>query len=64
MAVLASRSWTGFVVKNSYVASQEFARRKRAGRRRRSGWSASLQSQWRDPLPPEGPEWQDAKPVA
>ncbi|WP_352657362.1 MULTISPECIES: FixH family protein [Mesorhizobium] len=45
MAVLASRSWTGFVVKNSYVASQEFARRKRAGRRRRSGWSASLQSQ-------------------
>ena len=24
MAIFASRSWTGLVVKNSYVASQEF----------------------------------------
>ncbi|MER8389332.1 FixH family protein [Mesorhizobium sp. M1380] len=31
MAVLASRSWTGFVVKNSYVESQEFDRKATRG---------------------------------
>ncbi|MER8797040.1 FixH family protein [Mesorhizobium sp. M0984] len=34
MAVLASRSWTGFVVNNSHVASQEFNRNAQEGRGR------------------------------
>lgn len=35
MAVLASRSWTGFVVKNSHVDSQEFNRKAGEGGRAR-----------------------------
>ncbi|MER9052402.1 FixH family protein [Mesorhizobium sp. M0910] len=35
MAVLASRSWTGFVVKNSHVDSHEFNRNAQEGRGRR-----------------------------
>lgn len=43
MAVFASTSWTGLVVKNSYVASQEFngriaANKAQAGR----GWTADV----------------------
>lgn len=47
MPVLASRSWTGFVVNNSHVASQEFNRNAQEGRAQaalgRDG-AASLQS--------------------
>jgi nitrogen fixation protein FixH len=43
MAVLASRSWTGLVVKNSYVASQHFNEGLRAAReQRKRGWKSSL----------------------
>lgn len=41
MAVVASTSWTGLVVKNSYVASQEFEERRLAHEAQRAaGWSA------------------------
>ena len=33
MAMFASKSWTGFVVRNSYVASQEFNERSEERRR-------------------------------
>lgn len=43
MAVLASRSWTGLVVGNTYVASQEFNERTDRGRRQQAlGWQATL----------------------
>lgn len=43
MAVLASRSWTGLVVKNSYVASQHFNEDLQAARvQRQRGWQAFL----------------------
>ncbi|MER9470651.1 hypothetical protein NKI82_33325 [Mesorhizobium sp. M0482] len=64
MAVLASRSWTGFVVNNSHVASPEFNRNAQEGRAggARSGWSAPpCNRKWRNPLPPEGLERQDAQ---
>ncbi|MER8701181.1 FixH family protein [Mesorhizobium sp. M1273] len=61
MAVLASRSWTGFVVKNSHVASQEFNRKAGEGAQAALGWSSLCNRKWRDPLPPEGPERQDAQ---
>ncbi|MER9363202.1 FixH family protein [Mesorhizobium sp. M0500] len=61
MAVLASRSWTGFVVKNSHVASQEFNRKAGEGAQAALGWSRLCNRKWRDPLPPEGPERQDAQ---
>lgn len=44
MAVLASRSWTGLVVKNSYVASQHFNEELRAAReQKKRGWQSALQ---------------------
>jgi nitrogen fixation protein FixH len=43
MAVVASTSWTGLVVKNSYVASQEFEARRLAHLAQvGAGWTASL----------------------
>jgi nitrogen fixation protein FixH len=43
MAVLASRSWTGLVVPNSYVASQEFETKRLAHEaQKNAGWRASL----------------------
>ncbi len=43
MAVVAGTSWTGFVVRNSYVASQEFNGRVAAARAQANlGWTASL----------------------
>lgn len=43
MAFVARGSWTGFVVRNSYVASQEFNGRVAAARAQRAlGWSADL----------------------
>lgn len=43
MAVLATRSWTGLVVGNTYVASQEFNERTERGRAQLSlGWQAAL----------------------
>lgn len=43
MAVLAGRSWTGLVVKNSYVASQQFnAELIEARRQAARGWQAKL----------------------
>jgi nitrogen fixation protein FixH len=43
MAMVAGRSWTGFVVKNSYVASQEFNRKAELGRAQAAlGWKSSL----------------------
>lgn len=43
MATVASRSWTGFVVPNSYVASQEFNGKVAAARRQAAlGWEAKL----------------------
>lgn len=41
MAVLASRSWTGLVVQNSYVASQEFETKRLAHEKQKAaGWRA------------------------
>lgn len=43
MAWLAGASWTGFVVRNSYVASQEFNEKVAAAREQRAlGWVATL----------------------
>jgi nitrogen fixation protein FixH len=43
MAVIASGTWTGLVVANSYVASQEFQAREDAARHQRElGWRATL----------------------
>ena len=43
MATFASTSWTGFVVKNSYVASQQFNRKAREGRAQAAlGWKSTL----------------------
>jgi nitrogen fixation protein FixH len=43
MAVVSSVSWTGLVVQNSYVASQEFEAKRRAHiAQQQAGWSASL----------------------
>jgi nitrogen fixation protein FixH len=43
MAAFAMKSWTGLVVKNSYVASQEFNDRAAAGRARAAlGWQGKL----------------------
>lgn len=59
MAVLASRSWTGFVVNNSHVASQEFNRKAGEGAQAALGWSGPLQSQMIATA--SGPERQDAQ---
>lgn len=43
MAVVAGSSWTGFVVKNSYVASQEFNEKVAAARAQAAlGWTPKL----------------------
>lgn len=43
MAVISSVSWTGLVVQNSYVASQEFETRRLAHlAQQQAGWRASL----------------------
>lgn len=43
MAVFANSSWTGFVVRNSYIASQEFNGKVAAAREQQAlGWSAAL----------------------
>lgn len=43
MAVLANRSWTGLVVGNTYIASQEFNERAARGRAQvELGWQGSL----------------------
>lgn len=43
MAVLANRSWTGLVVKNSYVASQHFNEKLTAAQAQaKLGWTGSL----------------------
>ena len=43
MASFAMQSWTGLVVQNSYVASQEFNDRAKAGRARAAlGWQGEL----------------------
>jgi nitrogen fixation protein FixH len=43
MATLAIRSWTGLVVENSYVASQQFEEKRLAHEAQRAaGWQASL----------------------
>ena len=43
MAVLATRSWTGLVVQNSYVASQEFETKRLAHEAQKTaGWRAAL----------------------
>ncbi|MGL4490937.1 MAG: FixH family protein [Rhizobiaceae bacterium] len=46
MATLASTSWSGLVVKNSYVASQQFNEKVEAARTQRAlGWTPVLQFQ-------------------
>lgn len=43
MAVFANTSWTGFVVENSYIASQEFDKRSAEGRAQAAlGWTGEL----------------------
>lgn len=43
MAVLASKSWTGLVVKNSYVASQKFNEELEAARKQKAlGWKSDI----------------------
>lgn len=43
MAGFATSTWSGLVVKNSYVASQEFNRKAAAGRAQEAlGWSGSI----------------------
>jgi nitrogen fixation protein FixH len=44
MAILASTSWTGFVVANAYVASQEFNAKARQARAQAAlGWTSRLE---------------------
>lgn len=44
MAVMASRSWTGMVVENTYVASQEFNTRTAEARAQEAlGWTSNLE---------------------
>lgn len=44
MATMANRSWTGLVVKNSYVASQQFNRKREEGRAQAAlGWTTTLE---------------------
>ena len=43
MAVMANTSWTGLVVKNTYVASRDFNRKAGEGQRQAAlGWTAEL----------------------
>ncbi|MCV0397170.1 MAG: FixH family protein [Rhizobiaceae bacterium] len=44
MATIARTSWSGFVVRNSYVASQEFNERAAAARQQAArGWTSTLE---------------------
>lgn len=44
MAVKANTTWTGFVVKNTYIASQEFNSRAQEGRKQTAlNWTSSLE---------------------
>src|SRR6185437_10845881 len=46
MAVFANTSWTGLVVQNTYVASQEFNRKAAEGRAQAArGWKTRLELQ-------------------
>lgn len=46
MAIYANTSWTGLVVQNTYVASQEFNSRAEAGRAQAAkGWKTALELQ-------------------
>ena len=43
LAVFATRSWTGLVVKNSYVASQDFNKlQAKTDRQKAKGWQSEL----------------------
>ena len=47
MATLASKSWTGLVVENTYVASQQFNRKAEEGRAQAAlGWTGNLTIAW------------------
>jgi nitrogen fixation protein FixH len=47
MATLASKSWTGLVVENTYVASQQFNRKAEEGRAQAAlGWTDKLTIAW------------------
>ncbi|RUV31436.1 MULTISPECIES: FixH family protein [unclassified Mesorhizobium] len=47
MATLASTSWTGLVVENTYVASQQFNRKAEEGRAQAAlGWTGKLTISW------------------
>jgi nitrogen fixation protein FixH len=47
MATLASKSWTGLVVENTYVASQQFNRKAEEGRAQAAlGWTGKLTIAW------------------
>ncbi|MER8829226.1 FixH family protein [Mesorhizobium sp. M0938] len=67
MAVLAS-SWTGFIVENSHVASQEFNRNAQEGRAQAAllgrDRAPPCNRKWRDPLPPPDRNGKTLKPVA
>ncbi|MER8822966.1 FixH family protein [Mesorhizobium sp. M0119] len=47
MATLASTSWTGLVVENTYVASQQFNKKAEEGRAQTAlGWTSKLTIAW------------------
>jgi nitrogen fixation protein FixH len=47
MATLANTSWTGLVVENTYVASQQFNRKAKEGRAQAAlGWTGKLTIAW------------------
>ncbi|KRB23160.1 MULTISPECIES: FixH family protein [Mesorhizobium] len=47
MATLANTSWTGLVVENTYVASQQFNKKAEEGRAQAAlGWSGNLTIAW------------------
>ncbi|TIV43240.1 MAG: cytochrome oxidase, partial [Mesorhizobium sp.] len=47
MATLASTSWTGLVVENTYVASQQFNKKAEEGRAQAAlGWTGKLTIAW------------------
>ncbi|WP_376705311.1 FixH family protein [Mesorhizobium sp. ISC25] len=47
MATLASTSWTGLVVENTYVASQQFNKKAEEGRAQAAlGWTSKLTIAW------------------
>ncbi|ESZ68246.1 hypothetical protein X726_32300 [Mesorhizobium sp. L103C105A0] len=47
MATLANTSWTGLVVENTYVASQQFNKKAEEGRAQAAlGWTGQLTIAW------------------